>query len=120
MNDGCVLKKLSSYTIGDFVKLIDCGGCYTTYKKAFKTFGIDGFNPKNFSQNTLSTQVHKDATWIVCNLAVHGNNPSCIMYHIKNRYNEHLVVNRQSLKLHKDAIKRYPYPFLQQIHHEYF
>ena len=115
MNDGYLLKKLSNYTIGDFVKLTDFGGCYTVYKKAFKAFGIDGFNPTNLSQNTLSTHVHKDATWIVCNLAVHGNNSSCILYHIKNQYNEHLVVNRQSLKLYKDAIKRYPCPFLRQI-----
>ena len=115
MNDGSVCKKLSLYTIGDFVKLIDVGGCYTSYWRAFEVFKIADYNPINLSGKNLPPQVHKDATWIVCNFAIHGNTPNTIIYHIKNKYNEHLVVCQSYLKLHKEAIKKYPLPFLQQI-----
>lgn len=102
--NGQQVTKLSRFLLGDVVRIEDDGFCYTTYDSAFKHFSIKQYEPNNYYiQNgisTTTTNVHKNTNWVVCGMALHG---SCdtIIYYIRNKYNEHLLIDKWGLSLRK-------------------
>ena len=106
--NGYKLRKKSEFLVGDVVRYIDSGSCYTLYDKAFKYFNIPQYNPQNYNKRThrLSpSSVNKNTNWIVCGIALHGY-WDIILYHIKNKFNEHLVVGKEGITLRKQCLDK--------------
>ena len=101
--NGVQVTKLSRFLLGDVVRVEDVGCCYSTYGSAFEHFYIPQYNPKNYyiPHGILSTtNVHENTNWVVCGIALHS---SCdtIIYYIRNKYNEHLLIDKWGLSLRK-------------------
>lgn len=106
--NGCQLKKMSRFLLGDIVRFVKSGHCYTSYKNAFEHFYIPQHNPKNYDKDThyLSpSKVRENTNWIVCGIALHGNFNE-ILYYIKNKFNEHLVVGKNGINLRKQCLDK--------------
>ena len=66
------------------------------------------YNPQNYNKRThrLSpSSVNKNTNWIVCGIALHGY-WDIILYHIKNKFNEHLVVGKEGITLRKPCLDK--------------
>lgn len=88
----------SPFKLGDVVRITNHGHIYSTYYKAFEYFKIiDKCIPKNgiffldYEKNMSKTN------WIVVDLAFHENDKNVVLYHIKNQYGQHLVVNERAI-----------------------
>lgn len=103
--NGEQVTKMSSFLLGDIVRIEDIGCCYTIYCSAFEHFSITQSKPKNYhtpnGTEVLSvSNVHKNTNWVVCGIALHSHYDS-IIYYIRNKYNEHLLINKYGLILRK-------------------
>lgn len=101
--NGQQVTKMSRFLLGDVVRIEDVGCCYTFYESAFEHFYITQSEPKNYHKlnRTLSTSnVHTNTNWIVCGMALHGMFDS-IIYYIRNKHNEHLLIDKYGLSLRK-------------------
>lgn len=106
--NGCQLRKMSKFLLGDVVRFVDSGSCYIAYYNAFEHFYIPQYNPKNYNKDTnyLSpSKVTKNTNWIVCGIALHGDFND-ILYHIKNKFNEHLIVSKEGINLRKQCLDK--------------
>ena len=101
--NGQQVTKLSRFLLGDVVRIEDIERCYSFYESAFEHFYITQSEPKNYHKlnRTLSTSnVHTNTNWIVCGMALHGMFDT-IIYYIRNKYNEHLLIDKWGLSLRK-------------------
>ena len=106
--NGYQLTKKSMFLLGDVVRFVNSGKCYTLYDKAFKHFNISQYSPKNYNKHThrlLPSNVNKNTNWIVCGIALHGF-WDITLYHIKNKFNEHLVISEEGITLRKQCLDK--------------
>lgn len=87
--------------IGDIVKVEDYGCMYTTFKAAFKYFGIeDTCNISNGNCHIHELNLTKNKQWKVMNIAAHNNfRYGDIIAYIQDRNFNKLVIGIEALKL---------------------
>lgn len=106
--NGVQVTKRSIFLLGDVVRFVNSGDCYPSYDEAFEHFNILQYNPKNYSEYTNSlypSEVKKNTNWIVCGITLHGDYDK-ILYHIKNKFNEHLVVGKEGINLRQQCLDK--------------
>lgn len=88
----------TKFEIGDIVRIKDIGYAYTSYFEAFQKLGV-----RDWEKPILLTKYPKfnKENWFVCNLVIKKYwSYYDIIYHIKNKKSESLVINEQGLSLH--------------------
>lgn len=88
----------TKFEIGDIVRIKDIGHAYTSYFEAFQILGV-----RDWEKPILLTKhpnFNKE-NWFVFNLVIKKHwSYYDVIYHIKNKKCESLVINEQGLSLH--------------------
>lgn len=83
------MKKI--YNLGDVVRVVNRGGCYTTYKTAFSYFNILHLAKKSPMRYELEPPYDFDKTnWVIVGKAIHPTSKTFI-YCLKNMRGERIL-----------------------------
>lgn len=87
------MNKKKVYKLGDVIRLKYSGGCYTTYKEAFKHFNIRSKNiiNKGYAIETIIPKDYDKSNWVIVGIAFHGHFDKILIYCIENHRGERLV-----------------------------
>ncbi len=89
-NDGHVRLINSYFFVGDYVKIVNCGRQYDTYRNAFLYFwGED--------KHYYLLEKDKSQIWKVINIVMHENGGT-LLYHIRNIKGDNSVVNASAIE----------------------
>lgn len=112
-----MIKIIPKFKIGDIVRFKSLAYTYQTYDKAIDFFGItknveESNNMNNFWCKRLIPPKHIfEENWCVVNMALHSNNPSNILYHVKNCRGDSMISSADSLIPHNNL----NLPFLRKL-----
>lgn len=97
------------FNIGDIVNITNLDHRFTTYKDAFKYFGImDKTTTKKmiYGENwpELDFDYDTSSNFVILGIAIHGShdNPP-IVYHAANIKRQHIIITENGLKLKRRA-----------------
>ena len=104
-NGGRITFNNCGVCIGDIVRVMDAGEQYSSYISAFQHFWGGDKNyyiPYGGRRNRYKSNVKlsdRENTWIVKNMALHGDHPEYILLHLRSRDFKNVVLGIQGVKV---------------------